>query len=67
MKASVHDLLRFMEETEPKDWPSPRGYGYGDSSQARRLKKWHLWVVREMAERLQAQQGGTAETGSIVG
>ena len=45
----IGDLLRIMKETTPEDWPSPRGYGYGNDD---KYKKWHLWVVCEFITRL---------------
>lgn len=53
------ELLEFMENTPPEDWPSPRGYGYGSSTTAKRLKTWHIFVVEEFLNRMAAQAAQT--------
>ena len=53
------ELLALMERTDPKDWPSPRGYGYRGST-GERVKSWHLYVIREFVERLVSREPSDA-------
>jgi len=56
------ELIEFMERTPPENWPTPRGYGYGKGPTGKRIKTWHLAVMREFIARMEGSQPESIRT-----